>query len=131
MSSSTRTRLRGTYGWSRKLGALASFVAVASCSGAHRIESPYPNGFNPRQRIEVWRATQAVTLNRVSINADSIVGVPMSQCQACDSCERAFALSEIDSLRTLGSDKAAITFFVLPVAFAAAALIAWRISEGD
>lgn len=131
MSSNTRAGRRGIHGWSRQMGALASFVSVASCTGVHRIKSPYPNSFDSRQRIEVWRAGQAVTLTRVSVNGDSILGVRPSEGQACDSCERAFPLSEIDSLRTLGSDKAAITFFALPVAFAAAALLAWRISEGD
>jgi hypothetical protein len=73
MPSHTRTGRRGVYGWSRKLGTLASIVSVASCAGVHR--------------IEIWRAGQAVVLRRVSINGDSIRGVPLSRGQACDSCE--------------------------------------------
>lgn len=80
-----------------------------------RVRAPYPEQFDPRQQVEVWEGEKAVTLHGVSLTDDSL----------------SYALSAIDSLRTASGEKGAMLATVLPIAFAAAALIAWRVSEGD
>jgi hypothetical protein len=109
----------------------ASLVSAASCTGVQRVQTPYPEKFDPRQQVEVWEGETAVTLHGVSISDDSVVGIVHWQGLACDSCRKSYALSAIDSLRTGSGEKAAMLATVLPIAFAAAALIAWRVSEGD
>lgn len=110
---------------------LAGCISAAGCAGVQRVRAPYPEQFDPRQQVEAWEREKAVSLHGVSVWDDSLVGVLHTQGLACDSCRRSYALSAIDSLRTASGEKGAMLATVLPVAFAAAALIAWRVSEGD
>ncbi len=107
-------------------------LAQSACTaGPRRVEFPAPQPFTLRQQLEIWRAGKARTLHAVVQSGDSVSGVPVYRPPSCDSCRVTFAVAEIDSVRAVNIERAALLTHGLVFGFTAAALIAWRISDDD
>jgi hypothetical protein len=106
-------------------------VETACTVGPRRVELPTPQPLAPRQQLEVWRERKARTLHAVVQTRDSLSGVPVHRPPSCDSCRVTLALAEIDSVRVVSIERAALMTHGLVLGFTAAALIAWRISDRD
>jgi hypothetical protein len=107
------------------------FLQAACTAEPRRVELPTPQPFAPRQQLEVWRGRQARTLHSVVQTKDSLSGVLVHRPLSCDSCRVTLALAEIDSVRVVNVERAALMTHGLLLGFTAAALIAWRISDRD
>ncbi|MFL5530360.1 MAG: hypothetical protein ACJ8BC_00045 [Gemmatimonadales bacterium] len=59
----------------------------------------------PRQEVEIWRGSQATTLHGVQVRSDSLTGVPLWRPPDCDSCRVVMPLGDIDSLRTVSTER--------------------------
>jgi len=92
---------------------------------------PTPQPFAPRQQLEVWRGRQARTLHAVVQTKDSLSGVPVYRPPSCDSCRVTLALAEIDSVRVVSVERAALMAHALVLGFTAAALFSWSRSDRD
>jgi hypothetical protein len=99
--------------------------------GPRRLEGPLPPHFQPTQQLEIWSKNEARTLHAVVQRGDSLYGIPLRGPISCDSCRVGFALGDIDSVRAVSTDRSALLTQGLVLGFAAAALVAWRIAEGD
>ena len=107
--------------------------AALSCAGPPRlIPLPEPpSAFKPRQEIEIWRDSNAVTLHGVRLVGDSLTGVPLWRPPDCDSCRVAMPLAAVDSLRTVNTEHAWMIAASLPfVALGMVAATMW-LSDGD
>jgi hypothetical protein len=110
----------------------ALLLLEAACTaGPRRVDLPTPAPLGPRQELELWQAGKPRTLHAVVQARDSISGVPVHRPPTCRSCRVTLALADIDSVRVVSSDRSALLAQGLVLGFAAAALVAWRISEGD
>jgi hypothetical protein len=108
-------------------------TAALSCAGPPRVVPlPEPPGaFKPRQEIEVWRDSNAVTLHGVRVVADSLTGVPLWRPPDCDSCRVAMPLEAVDSIRTVNTEHAWMVAASLPfVALGVVAVTVW-LNDGD
>lgn len=106
-------------------------VEAACTVGPRRVELPTPEPLPPRQQLEVWRGRKARTLHAVVQTRDSLSGVPVHRPPSCDSCRVTVALTEIDSVRAVSVERAALMTHGLVLGITAAALIGWRISDRD
>jgi hypothetical protein len=112
--------------------AILSATAL-SCSGPPKlVPVPVPPAaFKPRQEIEIWRDSSAVTLHGVRVVADSLIGVPLWQPPDCDSCRVALPLAAVDSLRAVHTESAWMVAASLPfVALGMVAAAMW-LNDGD
>ena len=99
--------------------------------GPRRVEFPTAQPFPTRQQLEVWRGRKASTLHAVLQTRDSLSGVPVYRPPSCDSCRVTLPLAEIDSVRAVSVEKAALLTHGLVFGFAAVVALAWRMSDGD
>jgi hypothetical protein len=108
-------------------------MAALGCAGPPKlVPVPEPPGaFKPRQEIEVWRDSNAVTLHGVRIAAESLTGVPLWRPPECDSCRVTIPLQAVDSLRAVNTEHAWMIAASLPfVALGVVAATMW-LSDGD
>jgi hypothetical protein len=115
------------------VSALLGAVALG-CAGPPRlVPLPEPPGaFKPRQEIEVWRDSNAVTLHGVRIAADALTGVPLWRPPECDSCRVTIPLQAVDSLRTVNTERAWMIAASLPfVALGMVAVTFWLNGDND
>jgi hypothetical protein len=110
----------------------ALMLAESACTaGPRRVEFPAPQPFTERQQLEIWRAGKARTLHAVVQSGDRLSGVPVHRPPSCDSCRVTFAVAEIDSVRAVDIERAALLIHGMVFGFAAVALIAWRNASDD
>ena len=81
----------------------------------------------PRQEVEVWHGSKAITLHGVRVRSDSLSGVPLWRPPDCDSCRVGMPLRGVDSLRTVSTERswmilASVPFVALGVVAATFAL---------
>lgn len=87
-------RLSGTVG-------LLSFLLLGGCatsSGTLTVEG-IPADAPPRQEFQIWHNDTTHFLRRVTLDGDTVRGVPFGLGRRCDSCEVAIARAEVDSVR--------------------------------
>lgn len=101
-------------------------VLTANCTHWSEVSTPAPHRFPPRRQVQVWHKSGRAELHGVTIAGDSLVGIPYWQPLTCDSCRRAIAVTDIDSLRSADRETTAMRYAALP--FAALGLIAIALS---
>jgi hypothetical protein len=112
--------------------ALTGLILVeTACAGPHRVEFPSSQPFPQRQQLEIWQGRKARTLHAVVQGRDSLSGVPVHRPPGCDSCRVSLPLAEIDSVRAVSVERAALATHALVLGFAALVAVAWGASEGD
>ena len=77
---------------------LTPLVAFGCGAGWHRIQ-PMDAPLAARQQVQVWHGGTVERWHAVSVQADSLVGVPYHMPVECDSCRAALARSAVDSIR--------------------------------
>ena len=97
--------------WSALVAVLA---AVGACAGWQRVDALTPDSLTPTQHVQVWSANRARVLHGVTVDADSVRGVPFQLPLSCDSCRVSYARSAVDSVR-LGSERSLGAGWVLGV----------------
>ena len=99
--------------------------------GPRRVEFPTAQSFPARQQLEIWRGRKARTLHAVLQTRDSLSGVPVHRPPSCDSCRVTLPLAEIDSVRAVSVEQAALMTHGLVFGFMAFAALALRMSHRD
>jgi len=75
-------------------------LVLSGCvAGWRRADLNVPQPLSPTQQVEVWRGNGAVRWHIVDVTRDSIIGIPLGQPVSCDSCRRAVARAQVDSVR--------------------------------
>ena len=75
-------------------------VLLCGCVAAwHRVDLNTPQPLSPTQQIEIWRGDSSIRWHVVDVTKDSIVGIPLDLPVGCDSCHRAVARTQVDSVR--------------------------------
>ena len=73
---------------------------LCGCVAAwHRVDLNTPQPLSPTQQIEIWRGDSSIRWHVVDVTRDSIIGIPLDLPVACDSCHRAIARAQVDSVR--------------------------------
>jgi hypothetical protein len=90
-----------------------------------------PTAFKPRQEIEIWRDSKAVTLHGVRVLTDSLSGVPLWRSPSCDSCRVALPLDTIDSLRSVHTERSWMLLAGLPFVALGVFGAVWQLTDGD
>lgn len=79
---------------------IASSLVAGGCgAGWRRLEDLTPRALPARTQVQLWQGRRARVLQGVTLQADSIRGVPFTATPDCDSCRVRVALSSVDSLR--------------------------------
>lgn len=82
---------------------IAALFLIVACSSFSRgtpvdqLPTPLPE----RDRVEVWSGGASRQLHAVSLDADTLRGVPWWMDPHCDSCRVAIPRAAVDSVRTL------------------------------
>ena len=78
-------------------------AAASACSGGwHRLDDLTPQVLPARTQVQVWQGERVTLLHGVTLESDTLRGVPFIRVPTCDSCRVQVALAAVDSLR-LGS----------------------------
>jgi hypothetical protein len=114
-------------------GGLTLAVMLSACAPApQQVPIPAENGgFKPRQEVEIWRGSKATTLHRVQVRSDSLMGVPLWRPPECDSCRVVMPLREIDSLRTVSTERSWMLLASVPFVALGVVAATWALTEGD
>ena len=76
-------------------------MAVSGCAaGWHRIDDLRPRALPARTQVQVWQGKRNTLLHGVSLDGETIRGVPFTRPADCDSCRVTVPLGTVDSLRT-------------------------------
>lgn len=63
------------------------------------MEELTPCAFPARTQVQVWQHGRATLLHGVTLESDTLGGVPFTKPPTCDSCRVYLALGTVDSLR--------------------------------
>ena len=85
-------------------GALLASL-LSGCAGWARIPPPWPNSLAPDTRLQVWSHGRGVVLRNISVEADSLRGVPVSHDSLTQSESVSFARDQVDSLQAIRPDR--------------------------
>lgn len=118
--------------WAAALTAMLAAGPLGCAAPPKPVLLPPPTGgFKPRQQVEIWRGSQAITLHGVHVFQDSLSGVPRWRHPDCDSCRIAVPLEGIDSLRIVDTERSWMILAGLPFVALGAVLVTWRLFGGD
>jgi hypothetical protein len=87
--------------------AILSFV-IACGAGWRRAELSPGRELPARQQVQLWLGNQARVLHAVTVNPDSVSGVPFHLPPECDSCRIALSRSTVDSMRLGNKERGAL-----------------------
>ena len=80
---------------------LSVMLGTSACGGGwHRVENLTPRAFPPRAQVQVWQDGRVTLLHGVTLESDTLEGVPFTEPPTCDSCRVQLPLRTLDSLRT-------------------------------
>ncbi len=90
--------------WNRSLAGRIVATALVSCAatgcaGWKRAELVEGSRLPPRQEVQVWTAGTATVLHAVSLERDTLYGVPFFKPPTCDSCRVGIPRAGVDSVR--------------------------------
>jgi hypothetical protein len=75
-------------------------AAVSACGGGwHRLDDLTPQVLPARTQVQVWQGERVTLLHGVTLESDTLRGVPFIRVPTCDSCRVQVALVAVDSLR--------------------------------
>lgn len=118
--------------WIAAITAAMTVGPVGCAAAPKQVPLPAPaGGFKPRQQIEIWRGSKAITLHGVHIREDSLHGVPFWQRPDCAACRIAVPLENVDSLRLVDNERSWMILAGLPFAALGAVMVAWRLFGGE
>ena len=87
---------------------LAMAALQPACgAGWHRVTTPAPATYPPRQQVQLWSLGRMHRWHAVRASADSVSGIPFLRPIDCDSCRVSIPQAEVDSLR-LGNPTGAL-----------------------
>jgi hypothetical protein len=82
-------------------------VGTSACgAGWRRVEDLTPRAFPPRTQVQVWQDDTVTLLQAVTLESDTLEGVPFTQPPTCDSCRVQLGLRAVDSLRLGNKERA-------------------------
>jgi hypothetical protein len=65
-----------------------------------------PRALPARTQVQVWRDGKVTLLQAVTLESDTLEGVPFTQPPSCDSCRVQLGLGTVDSLRVGNKERA-------------------------
>lgn len=116
-------------GYRALLGSRPSVVLTAAlwaCGpsiGALPLNTSPPAKVAPDQNVTVITSGRRIALHGVVLTADSLIGIPLSDQLACESCRVALPLGQIDSVLVSRHDQVAMITIAAPFVFLATLLL--------
>jgi len=87
-------------GRSRAVTLVSLALIQGGCgAGWHRVSLDDPRLIRPKQQVLVWSTAQRQQWHGLQFSADTLKGIPYFQPLTCDTCRRAVAREDIDSLQ--------------------------------
>jgi hypothetical protein len=118
--------------WAALPRAVIGFCAFACAAPSKPVPVPVPpESYEPRQELEIWRGSEAITLHGVRVAADNLSGVPLWRPPDCDSCRIAVPLATVDSVRMVRTERSWMFLASLPFAMLGAVVLTWRLFGGN
>lgn len=118
---------------SRSIMILLILAAGTSGCGAgwRRVEDLTPRALPPRTQVQVWQNGSVTLLQGVTLESDTLGGVPFTEAPTCDSCRVYLALGAVDSLRAGNKERGFFRTAGLVVAIGAVWAYLFRGVGGD
>lgn len=111
-------------------GALTAALATACVawqqSSVGALSQPHPQ----RAKYQIWVRGHSHHLHGIRTTTDSVFGVPTHQAPDCATCVLSFALSSVDSVRTLKEGQTAGRNVMWITLVALGALLVFALSSG-
>jgi hypothetical protein len=113
------------------LGLIEAFAAACAPSPQQMPIPAESTDLKPRQEVEVWHGSKAITLHGVRVRSDSLSGVPLWRPPDCDSCRVGMPLRGVDSLRTVSTERSWMILASVPFVALGVVAATFALTDGD